>query len=102
MVKGAKIMNRENLLPIGSVVLLKDSNKRIMIVGRLQRQKETGKIWDYSACFYPEGIINPNELFLFNHDQIEVLYFVGFQDKEGVEFQEVINQKRAELGMKNY
>ena len=88
---------QEKLLPIGSVVLLKESNKRVMIVGRLQRQQSTGKIWDYSACFYPEGIINPNELFLFNHDQIDVLYFVGFQDKEGVEFQEVLEAKRKEL-----
>lgn len=90
-------MNETKLLPIGSVVLLKESNKRVMIVGLLQRQQETGKLWDYSACFYPEGIINPTELFLFNHDQIDVLYFIGFQDKEEVEFLTLINQKRAEL-----
>lgn len=90
-------MKEEKLLPIGSVVLLKDSNKRVMIVGRLQRQQTTGKIWDYSACFYPEGIINPTELFLFNHEQISTLFFVGFQDKEGVEFQEVLETKRVEL-----
>lgn len=90
-------MYQDKLLPVGSVVLLEESNKRVMIVGRLQRQQSTGKIWDYSACFYPEGIINPNELFLFNHSQIAVVYFIGFQDREGVEFQEVLEGKRREL-----
>ena len=63
-------MSQEKLLPIGSVVLLKESNKRVMIVGRLQRQMGTEKVWDYSACFYPEGILDPQKMFLFNHDQI--------------------------------
>ena len=39
-------MSQEKLLPIGSVVLLKESNKRVMIVGRLQRQMGTEKVWD--------------------------------------------------------
>ena len=57
----------------------------------------TEKVWDYSACFYPEGILDPQKMFLFNHDQIAVLYFIGFQDKEGVEFQELLEQQREEL-----
>ena len=69
-------MSQEKLLPIGSVVLLKESNKRVMIVGRLQRQMGTEKVWDYSACFYPEGILDPQKMFLFNHDQIAVLSLV--------------------------
>lgn len=84
------------LLPVGSVVLLNDSNKRVMIVGRLQRQ-ENGTLWDYSACFYPEGIIDPTKLFLFNHDQIEAVFFIGFQDKEGLDFQRIINEQRKAL-----
>ena len=90
-------MSQEKLLPIGSVVLLKESNKRVMVVGRLQRQMGTEKVWDYSACVYPEGILDPQKLFLFNHDQISVLYFIGFQDKEGVEFQELLEQQREAL-----
>lgn len=73
-------------LPIGSVVLLKESQKRIMIVGVRQKQVGTDKVWDYSACLYPEGILDPDKLFLFDSEQIERLYFVGFQDGEGLEF----------------
>ena len=41
--------------------------------------------------------MDPQKMFLFNHDQIAVLYFIGFQDKEGVEFQELLEQQREEL-----
>ncbi len=78
-------------LPIGSVVLLKDSKKRIMIVGVRQKQVDSDKVWDYSACLYPEGILDPERLYLFDAEQIERLYFVGFQDGEGLSFQEKLN-----------
>ncbi|MCD8087330.1 MAG: DUF4176 domain-containing protein [Oscillospiraceae bacterium] len=78
-------------LPIGSVVLLKDSKKRIMIVGVRQKQVDSDKVWDYSACLYPEGILDPERLYLFDAEQIERLYFVGFQDGEGLSFQEKLS-----------
>lgn len=79
-------------LPIGSVVLLKDSQKRIMIVGVKQKQTNSDKVWDYSACLYPEGILDPEKLFLFDAEQIERLYFVGLQDGEGLAFLSRLNQ----------
>ena len=47
----------KSLLPIGSVVLLNGGEKRLMICGRVQTDVATGKTYDYSACFYPDGII---------------------------------------------
>ena len=76
----------KKFLPIGSVVLLKNSQKRIMIVGVKQKQVDSDKVWDYSACLYPEGILDPDKLFLFDSEQIERLYFIGFQDAEGMAF----------------
>ena len=81
----------KKFLPIGSVVLLKESKKRIMIVGVKQKQVESNKVWDYCACLYPEGILNPDKLFLFDAEQIERLYFIGFQDGEGLSFLNKIN-----------
>lgn len=78
-------------LPIGSVVLLKDSKKRIMIVGVKQKQENSDKVWDYSACLYPEGILDPDKLFLFDQEQIERLYFIGLQDGEGLAFLNRLN-----------
>lgn len=76
----------ENLLPIGSVVLLKEANKRLMIIGRIQAKEGDKTVYDYSACYYPEGIVDPSSIFFFNHDAIDQLYFIGFQDREEIEF----------------
>ena len=78
-------------LPIGSVVLLENSTKRVMIIGVLQQQiKDDGEkvIWDYSGCFYPEGYMCPDKFFLFNTDQIAKIYSVGYQDEEQFAFKE--------------
>ena len=84
---------QNGLLPIGSVVLLKDGTKRLMIVGLKQKQANDAKIWDYSGCLYPEGILDPDHLFLFDHEQIQTLFFIGFQDGEGMQFMVELNSQ---------
>ncbi|CBK75866.1 hypothetical protein CIY_34090 [Butyrivibrio fibrisolvens 16/4] len=77
----------EGLLPIGSVVLLKDSTKKIMIIGWGQRGgSNPDKIWDYTAVLFPEGYLDADKLFLFDNDQIERIYMLGFQNEEQMEF----------------
>lgn len=78
-------MYRE-LLPIGSVVLLKGGKKRLMICGRVVVGGEDNTIHDYVGCFYPEGVISSSELYFFEQDAIEDVFFIGFQDKEEIEF----------------
>lgn len=93
------MLKGKGLLPIGTVVLLKNSTKRIMIIGVLQRQiKESESIiWDYSGCLYPEGYMGGDKNFLFNTDQIEKIFAIGYQDQEQFEFKEKIDQLRYEL-----
>ncbi|MDF2820884.1 MAG: hypothetical protein K0R15_1325 [Clostridiales bacterium] len=91
----------EGLLPVGSVVLLKDSTKKVVIIGFCQREiGDGGKIWDYSGCLYPEGYFGADKCFLFNADQIDKLYFIGFQDEEQLKFkvraEQLLADKRAE------
>ena len=40
----------KDLLPIGSVVLLRGGTKRVMICGRIQARAGSARISDYSAC----------------------------------------------------
>lgn len=82
----------KNLLPNGSVVLLNDGKKRIMIYGRVQKSNDSGKLFDYAGCFYPEGIMNTSEVMLFNHEDIKTLFFIGFQDPEEFAFRQVLNE----------
>ena len=61
----------DKLLPIGSVVLLEDSTKKVMIMGLCQREvSEEGTLWDYAGILYPEGYIGANKIFLFNREQV--------------------------------
>lgn len=95
----------ENLLPNGSIVLLKGGNKRLMIYGRKQlimdeeaennqsQEEDTNELmYDYLGVFYPEGYINEEYTFVFNHADIIDIIFHGYADEEEEEFQEVLRQ----------
>ena len=91
------MQTKKELLPTGSVVRLKNGTKRIMICGRLQQRERDLKIFHYCACYYPEGILNSDELFLFQHDDIDVVCFIGYQDEEEVRLQKYIQKRCEEL-----
>ena len=84
--------NEDEFLPIGSVVLLEGGNKRIMICGRIQAQAGSDIIYDYSACYYPEGIVDPKSMFFFNRDAIETVYFRGYEDQDELDYRHELEQ----------
>lgn len=71
----------KNYLPIGSVVLLKEAKKSLMIVGTEQID-EDGNEFDYISCVFPEGYIDADTFFLFNNEDIEDVKFVGYINAE--------------------
>lgn len=74
---------KEKFLPLGSVVMLKGGSKRVMIAGYLAIDNQNKDVvYDYSGCMYPEGFLGSDQTLLFNHDQIDKIYFDGFQDEE--------------------
>ena len=88
-------------LPIGTVVLLKDATKRVMITGFASMSSETGDtVYDYSGCIYPEGFLNYNEVCVFNNDQIEEIVSKGYVDEEEIEFKKVLVQELNQLSNK--
>ena len=76
----------KKLLPIGSVVKLKDVPQKVMIVGHLVSAADDGKQWDYAAVHYPQGLIDPEKFILFDHGSIELMHFIGLQDAEGLAY----------------
>lgn len=70
------------LLPIGSVVLLKEGIKKVMITGMLQQALENNQVYDYLAVLYPEGFIGNDAQFLFNHEDINDVIYVGYDNPE--------------------
>lgn len=91
----------EEFLPVGSVVLLKGGNKRIMICGRIQAQAGTDIIYDYSACYYPEGIIDTSSMFFFNRDAIETVYHRGYEDQEELDYRNNVLDQLGELEIRD-
>ena len=84
-------MNNE-LLPIGSVVLIGNSKKKVMIVGVCQKAVQNPySIWDYTGVIFPEGYLDSEKMFLFNREQITRVYALGYQDEEQMAF-----KKKAE------
>lgn len=69
-------------LPIGSVCTLKGRNGKVMILGlySILFDKEI-RVYDYKGCSYPEGITLSNQLFSFNHEDIEKIDFKGFSNE---------------------
>jgi len=77
-------------LPIGSVVLLKEGKKRVMIYGVKQIATKNKEEYDYIACLFPEGNIDSEHTYIFNHDQIDRIFFIGMQDEEQMEFNKFV------------
>lgn len=83
----------EKTLPIGSVVLLKNASKRVMILGYCRyKAGDQTKVYDYCGCPYPEGFVSPEKTAVFDHDQIEQIYALGFQNDEQIVFRQKLTQ----------
>lgn len=70
-------------LPVGSVITKKkdiEKNKKYIILGYFPIIEEKTQIFDYLCFPYPEGIKENNKSFV-NEDEIEDVYFIGFQTK---------------------
>jgi len=77
----------QEFLPIGTVVLLKGGQKKLMIAGYLPiTQDGTGRIYDYSGCIFPEGILSSDKAAAFNHDQIQEVISKGYSNEETTDF----------------
>jgi hypothetical protein len=86
MEKGEDKM-KEKFLPIGTVVLLKEGTKRLMITGYCMAAPENpNTIFDYAGCLFPEGFILDQKVALFNHGEIEKIDHLGLEDEEQKEF----------------
>ena len=67
----------KNLLPIGTIVLLKGGKKRLMIFGIRQcltTANSNKEEYDYIGVPYPEGNVGTECQFVFNHENIETVF----------------------------
>lgn len=91
----------KDLLPIGSVVLLKDATKKLVIIGVLQVNAEQNKMHDYLAVPYPEGYLGSDNNYLFNQGDINDIIFRGYTNPERDIFIEALNILYSKKEVKN-
>ena len=87
---------REKYLPIGTVVLLEGATKKIMIMGYCPMGADN-KVFDYSACTYPEGLISSDKTLAFNHSQIKQIIFMGLESDEQKNFSSQIKEMLKDI-----
>lgn len=87
MVKEKEEYKKSKYLPLGTVVLLKGGEKKLMIIGfSVVGEEDQNKMYDYLGCIYPEGVLSSSKNLLFNNDQIEKIVSYGFYDEEDADF----------------
>ena len=92
-------MDVNGLLPNGSIVRLKGVKQRMMTIGICQKTNdESNRVFDYAGVVYPAGYLDADKLVLFDQEQIEKVYMLGYQDDEAFAFKEqvekIITQER--------
>ena len=80
----------EKLLPLGSIVYLKEATAKLMVVGRgASFDNGEGQLFsDYVGVVYPNGI-DPEDALFFNHQDIDKFIFTGYSDEEEERYLEV-------------
>ncbi|MFD1361463.1 DUF4176 domain-containing protein [Lentibacillus salinarum] len=86
------------ILPIGSVVRLKNGDIKLMILNRAPLYNQKGVIgyFDYSACIYPTGKVE-EQVYFFNSENIGEVYFKGYVDEQEELFQKQYEEKMKDI-----
>ncbi|PPI68733.1 hypothetical protein C5E12_11545 [Rathayibacter rathayi] len=75
-------------LPLGSVVILNGSVKKLLIVSRGSVVKD--QFFDYGAFLFPEGMIDANIVYFSGDDIVKVVY-EGYRDVDDELVREILN-----------
>ena len=84
-------MKIKDLLPIGSVIIMKEGEQPLMIYGILQMEGRKSllkkpKEYDYVCVPYPQGNMGEGSSFFANHEDIDKILFRGFENEEREKF----------------
>lgn len=81
-------------LPLGSIVILKGTIKKLMIVVRANVLE--GRYFDYGGILYPEGVVDGNIAY-FNKEDIVKTVWEGFTDDDDALVVEQIMQAKKDF-----
>lgn len=85
---------QKTYLPLGSIVIIEGTLKKLMIVSRATILND--EYFDYQAVLYPEGMIDENLAFFKQEDIVKVVH-KGFTDDDDELLIEEINEAFAQF-----
>ena len=76
-------LEKERLLPLGTILILEGGVKKVMIVARGVATRIEGEVkyFDYGGCLYPEGIVG-DQLLYFNEEDSSHIIAKGYHDQD--------------------
>lgn len=77
--------------PIGSVLLISTTDRRVMVLGRMMRDK-AGTLHDYIGCFFPQGVITGDDLVYFDRKDILLPFSLGYQSEDELRLRQEIKR----------
>lgn len=88
------MVEQEKFLPIGTVCTIRGNNKKVMITGYFSVEYSGNiRMFDYSACDYPEGLLLSNKTCSFNHNDILSINYMGFLTEDHKRFNDLLNRQ---------
>ncbi|MBQ8534100.1 MAG: DUF4176 domain-containing protein [Bacilli bacterium] len=91
-------MINDELLPVGSIVYLKEAERKVVIIGFCVIEEGSNEVWDYLGAPYPIGVISNDKNLLFNREQIREVVFTGHSDDEDKLVRKEIDDNIKRLG----
>ena len=76
--------------------MIRQSDRRLMVIGRDQRDKKTNKIFDYIACYFPEGVQESSRVLHFNKEDILLVFSLGYLNEDELRLRRELEKKRKE------
>ncbi len=92
----------EKILPLGSIVYLKNSKHKVMVICRgaiYGGDDGEEEYFDYLGCEYPSGLERERTIF-FNEESIEEVLFEGYVDELEIRLANLYIQWRKETDIK--
>ena len=91
---------KERFLPIGTVLLLKNGTKIVMITSYCVFSNDNSakkEMYEYGGCLFPEGVVDFGSSLVFNHNQINKILHMGYEDDSQKNFSQLINDHYEEV-----
>ncbi len=84
---------KDKILPIGSVIKMKNSDIYLMIYGYVNHDIPIdGEKYDYFCCVYPTGVGSEKAIAV-QKDKIDKVIFIGYQDAKFYGFVDLLNKQ---------